>query len=67
MLYALIETLQDRVIPENDATVTAVVVHLCKAGYAKFLNVTVLCNTPSCTSRELHRGVPGRSRVHDKP
>lgn len=38
-LYALIETLQDQVIPEDDATVTAVVVRLCKAGYAKFLNV----------------------------
>ena len=38
-LCALIETLQDQVVPEDDAAVTAAVIHLCKAGYAKFLNV----------------------------
>ena len=39
-LYALIETLQDQVAPEDDTAVTAAVVGLCKAGYAKFLNVS---------------------------
>jgi hypothetical protein len=39
-LYALIETLQDQVAPEDDTAVTAAVVRLCKAGHAKFLNVS---------------------------
>ena len=38
-LYALIETLQDQVAPEDDAAVTVAVAHLCRAGYVKFLNV----------------------------
>ena len=37
-LYALIETLQDQGVPEDDATVTAAVACLCNAGYVKFLN-----------------------------
>ena len=37
-LYALIETLQDQVVPEADAAVTAVVVRLCNTGYVTFLN-----------------------------
>jgi hypothetical protein len=37
-LYTLIETLQDQVVPEDDAAVTAVVARLCHAGYVKFLN-----------------------------
>ena len=37
-LYALIETLQNQVVPEDDATVTAVVVRLCNTGYVTFLN-----------------------------
>lgn len=39
-LYALIETVQDQVIPGDDAAVTAAVVRLCNAGYVKFLNVS---------------------------
>lgn len=39
-LYALIETLQDQVVPADDAVMTAAVVRLCKAGYAKFLSVS---------------------------
>jgi hypothetical protein len=39
-LYSLIETLQDQVVPADDSVVTAAVVRLCKAGYAKFLNVS---------------------------
>jgi hypothetical protein len=42
-LYALFETLQDQIVPEDDAAVTAMVVRLCKAGYAKFLNVLEDC------------------------
>jgi len=37
-LYALIETLQDQVVPEDDAAVTAVVARLYNAGYVTFLN-----------------------------
>ena len=37
-LYALIETLQDQVVPEADAAVTAVVARLCNTGYVTFLN-----------------------------
>jgi hypothetical protein len=39
-LYALIETLQDQVVPTDDAVVTATVARLCNAGYAKFLNTS---------------------------
>jgi hypothetical protein len=39
-LYTLIETLQDQVVPEDDAVVIAVVARLCNAGYVKCLNVT---------------------------
>lgn len=39
-LYALIETLQDQVVPEDDAVVTAAVAWLCHAGYVKFPNVS---------------------------
>ncbi len=37
-LQALFETLQDQVVPEDDVAMTAAVVCLCNAGYAK-LNV----------------------------
>jgi hypothetical protein len=39
-LYALIEAVQDQVVTEDDAAVTAAVVRLCNAGYVKFLNVS---------------------------
>jgi hypothetical protein len=39
-LYELIEALQDQVEPEDDATVTAAVVHLFNAGYVKYLTVS---------------------------
>jgi hypothetical protein len=39
-LYALIGILQEQVVPENDALVTATVARLCNAGYVKFLNVS---------------------------
>lgn len=47
-LYALFETLQDQVAPEDDDVVTATVVRLCKAGYAKFLNGLEDCEM-ACT------------------
>ena len=42
-LYDLIATLQDQVAPEDDAAVTAAVVHLFKADYVKFLNMSGDC------------------------
>jgi hypothetical protein len=39
-LYELIEALQNQVEPEDDAAVTAAVVHLFNAGYVKFLNMS---------------------------
>ena len=39
-LYELIEALQNQVEPEDDVVVTAAVVHLCNAGYVKFLNMS---------------------------
>ena len=38
-LYALIESLQERVEPEEDAAVTIAVARLCQAGYVKVLHV----------------------------
>jgi hypothetical protein len=42
-LYDLMEALQDQVTPEDDATVTAAVVHLFNADYVKFLNRSGNC------------------------
>ena len=42
-LYDLVEALQDQVTPEDDATVTAAVVHLFNADYVKFLNIAGNC------------------------
>ena len=42
-LYDLIEALQDHVAPQDDAAVTAAVVHLFKADYVKFLNMSGDC------------------------
>jgi hypothetical protein len=39
-LYALIEAVQDQVVTEDDAAVTATVARLCNAGYVKFLNIS---------------------------
>ena len=39
-LYTLIEAVQDQVVTEDDAAVTATVVRLCNAGYVKFLNIS---------------------------
>ena len=39
-LYALLETLQDHIVLEDDAVVIAAVVRLFSDGYAKFLNGT---------------------------
>jgi hypothetical protein len=39
-LYALIETVQDQVAPEDDAAVNTTVARLCNAGYVTFLNVS---------------------------
>jgi hypothetical protein len=42
-LYELIEALQAQVAPEDDAAVTAAVVHLFNADYVKFLNMSGDC------------------------
>lgn len=42
-LYDLMETFQEKVAPEDDATVTAAVACLCDAGYVKFLNALEDC------------------------
>ena len=42
-LYELITALQDQVAPEDDAAVTATVVHLFNADYVKFLNMSGDC------------------------
>jgi len=42
-LYDLIEALQDQVTPQDDAAVTAAVVHLFNTDYVKFLNMSGDC------------------------